>query len=168
MKRRPPLSRRTFLKLTATVAAGAALAGCTPKESTVQPTDTATVGIPSSVPPSPTAGSAPSDTPSIETNPTETSSNPEPSATPGPASLVTMCREAGAKRVRVRDYPFGGTAKSAYAISGIEEAVEAAGGEMQVMSHAKYTVVKIPEGRDLTSVSIYPDILEADLLVTRP
>jgi len=227
MKRRPPLSRRTFLKLTATVAAGAALAGCTPKESTVQPTDTATVGIPSSVPPSPTAGSAPSDTPSIETNPTETSSNPEPSATTGPAylavvrgpdpaaitraaiealggmasfvtagydviikpnictdyhppeyaattnptvvgTLVTMCLEAGAKRVRVMDYPFGGTAKSAYAISGIEEAVEAAGGEMQVMSHAKYTVVKIPEGRDLTSVSIYPDILEADLLINVP
>ena len=162
-----------------------------------------------------------------ETNPTETTSNPEPSATTSPAylvvvrgpdpaaitraaiegiggmasfvtagydviikpnictdyhppeyatttnptvvgTLVTMCLEAGAKRVRVMDYPFGGTAKSAYAISGIEEAVEAAGGEMHVMSHAKYTVVKIPEGRDLTSVSIYPDILEADLLINVP
>ena len=37
-----------------------------------------------------------------------------------------------------------------------------------MMSHAKYTVVKIPEGRDLTSVSIYPDILEADLLINVP
>jgi hypothetical protein len=96
---------------------------------------------------------------------------PEYAATTNPTvvgTLVTMCLEAGAKRVRVMDYPFGGTAKSAYAISGIEEAVEAAGGEMHVMSHAKYTVVKIPEGRDLTSVSIYPDILEADLLINVP
>ena len=31
MKRRQPISRRTFLKLSATIAAGAALAGCTPK-----------------------------------------------------------------------------------------------------------------------------------------
>jgi uncharacterized protein (DUF362 family) len=96
---------------------------------------------------------------------------PEYATTTNPTvvgTLVTMCLEAGAKRVRVMDYPFGGTAKSAYAISGIEEAVEAAGGEMHVMSHAKYTVVKIPEGRDLTSVSIYPDILEADLLINVP
>jgi uncharacterized protein (DUF362 family) len=79
-----------------------------------------------------------------------------------------MCLEAGAKRVRVMDYPFGGTAKSAYAISGIAEAVEAAGGEMHVMSVSKYKVVDIPQGRDITTVIIYPDILEADLLINVP
>jgi uncharacterized protein (DUF362 family) len=206
MKRRQQLSRRTFIKLTATVAAGAALASCTTKQSNITPTEAATAA---------------------ETNPTETTSNPEPFPTTAPAylavahgpdpaattraaidalggmasfvssgfdviikpnictdyhppeyaattnptvvaTLVTMCLEAGAKRVRVMDYPFGGTAKSAYAISGISDAVEAAGGEMHVMSQNKYTVVEIPQGRDITSVEIYPDILEADLLINVP
>jgi uncharacterized protein (DUF362 family) len=96
---------------------------------------------------------------------------PEYATTTNPTvvgTLVTMCLEAGAKRVRVMDYPFGGTATSAYSISGIQDAVEAAGGEMHVMSHNKYTVVDIPEGRDITSVEIYPDILEADLLINVP
>jgi uncharacterized protein (DUF362 family) len=96
---------------------------------------------------------------------------PEYASTTNPTvvgTLVTMCLEAGAKRVRVMDYPFGGTAKSAYAISGIADAVEAAGGEMHVMSHSKYTRVDIPEGRDIPSIYIYPDILEADLLINVP
>jgi uncharacterized protein (DUF362 family) len=66
------------------------------------------------------------------------------------------------------DYPFGGTARSAYETSGIKDAVEAAGGEMHVMSQAKYTKVEIPQGQDITSVVIYPDILEADLLINVP
>jgi len=41
------------------------------------------------------------------------------------ATLVTLCFEAGAKRVRVMDQPFGGTPQQAYAKSGIEEAVTA-------------------------------------------
>jgi uncharacterized protein (DUF362 family) len=232
MKRRPPISRRTFIKLTATVAAGAALASCTPKQDTTSPTEAAAAETKPTIPPSPTSGIVPSDTAPAEatpaeTNPTETTTSPEPSATTSPAylavahgsdpaaitraaiaalggmasfvssgydviikpnictdyhppeyasttnptvvgTLVSMCLEAGAKRVRVMDYPFGGTAKSAYAISGIAEAVEAAGGEMHVMSQSKYTVVDIPEGRDIPSVYIYPDILEADLLINVP
>ena len=232
MKRRPPISRRTFIKLTATVAAGAALASCSPKQSTTAPTDTAATGIKPTIPPSPTAGAVatgttPAETTQAETNPTETAANPEPSPTTAPAylavvhgpdpaaitraaidalggmasfvssgfdviikpnictdyhppeyasttnpivvaTLVSMCLEAGAKRVRVMDYPFGGTAKSAYAISGIADAVEAAGGEMHVMTQSKYREVDIPQGKDITSVEIYPDILEADLLINVP
>jgi uncharacterized protein (DUF362 family) len=96
---------------------------------------------------------------------------PEYAATTNPTvvgTLVSLCLEAGAKRVRVMDSPFGGTAKSAYSISGIADAVEAAGGEMHVMNHSKYTKVDIPQGRDLSSVYIYPDILEADLLINVP
>jgi uncharacterized protein (DUF362 family) len=96
---------------------------------------------------------------------------PEYASTTNPTvvgTLVRLCLEAGAKRVRVMDYPFGGTAKSAYAISGIADAVEAAGGEMHVMSPSKYTRVDIPQGRDLRSIDIYPDILEADLLINVP
>jgi uncharacterized protein (DUF362 family) len=236
MKRRPPLTRRTFLKLTATVAAGAALAGCTPRQSQPAPTETA-YGINPAIPPSPTAVITPSDTLSsenipaetspTETKPAETSTSPEPSPTTSPAylavvhgpdpaaitraaiealggmtsfvspgydvivkpnictdyhppeyasttnptvvsTLVSMCLEAGAKRVRVMDYPFGGTPQSAYQISGIAEAVEAAGGEMHVMSRPKYAQVDIPQGRDLKKVEIYPDILETDLLINVP
>jgi uncharacterized protein (DUF362 family) len=232
MKRRPPISRRTFLKLTATVAAGAALASCTSKQSTPAPTDTAVTEIKPTLPASPTSGkmatmSAPAENTPTGANPTETTTNLEPSPTNAPAylavahgsdpaaitraaidalggirgfvssgydviikpnictdyhppeyasttnptvvgTLVSMCLEAGAKRVRVMDYPFGGTARSAYAISGIADAVEAAGGEMHVMTQAKYKVVDIPQGKDITSVEIYPDILETDLLINVP
>ena len=227
MKRRPPISRRTFLKLTATAAAAAALASCSPKQSPTAPTEAATTGIKPTIPPSPTLGNSTTETAPSETNPNETSSNPEPTTTTGPAylavihgpdpaaitraaiealggmasfvssgydviikpnictdyhppeyasttnptvvgTLVSMCLEAGAKRVRVMDYPFGGTAKSAYAISGIADAVEAAGGEIHIMSQPKYIRVDIPQGRDLTEVEIYPDILEADLLINVP
>lgn len=226
MNRPPHFSRRTFLKLTATLAAGAALASCTPNQKPT-PADITTAGIKPTIPPNPTAGTVSAQPTQAGTNPTETTSIPEPSPSASPAylavthgpdpaaitrlaidalggmasfvssgfdviikpnictdyhppeyatttnptvvgTLVTMCLEAGARRVRVMDYPFGGTSKSAYATSGIEEAVEAAGGEMHVMSHTKYSVVDIPEGRDITSVNIYPDILEADLLINVP
>ena len=36
------------------------------------------------------------------------------------------------------------------------------------MSPSKYTWADIPEGRDITKVEIYPDILEADLLINVP
>jgi uncharacterized protein (DUF362 family) len=96
---------------------------------------------------------------------------PEYASTTNPtvvAALVSMCLEAGAKRVRVMDYPFGGTPQSAYQISGIAEAVEAAGGEMHIMTQQKYIQVDIPLGKDLKKVEIYPDILEADLLINVP
>jgi len=44
--------------------------------------------------------------------------------------IVRMCLEAGAGRVRVMDFPFGGDSESAYWSSGIQEQVLAAGGEM--------------------------------------
>ncbi len=232
MKRRPLISRRTFLKLTATMAAGAALAGCIPKQSPSLQTDAAATGSTPTVLPSATAGvvateTTPAETTTAGTNPTETASNPEPSPTTSPAylavahgpdpaaitratidalggmtsfvssgfdviikpnmctdyhppeyatttnpivvgTLVSMCLEAGAGRVRVMDYPFGGTPQSAYEISGIAQAVEAAGGEMHIMSRPKYTQVDIPQGKSLTKVKIYPDILEADLLIDVP
>jgi len=210
MNRQPPISRRTFFKLTATWAAGAALASCTPNQKPT-PADIATAGIKPTIPPNHTeTTSIPEPSPSASPAYLAVTHGPDPAAitrlaidalggmasfvssgfdviikpnictdyhppeyatTTNPTvvgTLVTMCLEAGARRVRVMDYPFGGTSKSAYATSGIEEAVEAAGGEMHVMSHTKYSVVDIPEGRDITSVNIYPDILEADLLINVP
>jgi uncharacterized protein (DUF362 family) len=96
---------------------------------------------------------------------------PEYAATTNPtvvATLVSLCLGAGAKRVRVMDAPFGGTPESAYAVSGIEEAVHAAGGEMEVMSPVKYQKVAIPDGRDITAWDVYRDVLEANVLINVP
>jgi uncharacterized protein (DUF362 family) len=96
---------------------------------------------------------------------------PEYAATTNPivvATLVDLCLQAGARRVRVMDMPFGGTPESAYQVSGISEAVEAAGGQMEIMSPVKFARFEIPEGRDITSWEVYRDILEADVLINVP
>jgi uncharacterized protein (DUF362 family) len=84
------------------------------------------------------------------------------------ASLVTLCLGAGAKRVRVMDLPFGGSSESAYANSGIADAVKAAGGEMEVMNRAKFAKIDIPEGRDITSWDVYREVLSTDVLINVP
>jgi uncharacterized protein (DUF362 family) len=84
------------------------------------------------------------------------------------AGLVKLCWEAGAGRVRVMDYPFGGTPEEAYPRSGIQEQVLAAGGEMEIMSQFKFLPTEIPEGRDLRSCDIYDEVLKADLVIDVP
>lgn len=84
------------------------------------------------------------------------------------ATLVSLCLGAGAKRVRVMDMPFGGAPDSAYAVTGIGDAVKAAGGEMEVMSRVKYVKTAIPEGRDITEWEVYQDALKADVLINVP
>ena len=96
---------------------------------------------------------------------------PEYAATTNPevvAELVRLCLGAGAKRVRVMDQPFGGTADQAYQRSGIGEAVKAAGGQMETMSHMKYQDTPIPGGRDITRWPVYQDALKADVLINVP
>jgi uncharacterized protein (DUF362 family) len=97
---------------------------------------------------------------------------PEYAATTNPvvvASLVALCLSAGAKKVRVMDSPFAGISpNSAYAVSGIEAAVKAAGGEMEVMSPIKFAKFDIPQGKSLTSWEIYRDVLETDVLINVP
>lgn len=96
---------------------------------------------------------------------------PEYAATTNPtvvATLVTLCLEAGARRVRVMDTPFGGTPESAYVVSGIGEAVQATGGEMEVMSTVKFAMFDILDGRDITSWQVYRDVLKADVLIDVP
>jgi uncharacterized protein (DUF362 family) len=96
---------------------------------------------------------------------------PEYAATTNPtvvATLVSLCLGAGAKRVRVMDMPLGGTPESAYAVTGIGDAVKAAGGEMEVMSRFKFVKTPIPEGRDIKEWEIYQDVLKADVLIDVP
>lgn len=83
-------------------------------------------------------------------------------------ALVKLALEAGAKKVQVMDYPFGGTPEQAYTRSGIREQVEAAGGEMVVMAPFKFVQTDIPEGKDIRSWEIYDDILKADVVIDVP
>jgi uncharacterized protein (DUF362 family) len=83
-------------------------------------------------------------------------------------ALVRLCIGAGARRVRVMDYPFGGTAEQAYERSGIGKAVKEAGGEMEVMSAMKFRETTIPDGRDITKWPVYIDAVDTDVLITVP
>jgi len=83
-------------------------------------------------------------------------------------ALVKLCREAGARRVRVMDSPFGGEAKEAYVRSGIQEQVLAAGGEMEIMSRLKFASTDIPQGLDIRKWAIYDDALKANVLIDVP
>jgi uncharacterized protein (DUF362 family) len=86
------------------------------------------------------------------------------------ATIVRLALEAGARRVRVMDNTIRGTgsAKKAYKISGIQDAVEAAGGKMEIMNPLKFRKIVIPQGRLIKSWPIYQDILKADVLINVP
>lgn len=84
------------------------------------------------------------------------------------AALVELCWEAGAGRVRVMDNPFGGTAEEAYARSGIQDQVVAAGGEMEVMAGYKFVMTDVPQGLDLGQCAVYGDVLSADVVIDVP
>jgi uncharacterized protein (DUF362 family) len=83
-------------------------------------------------------------------------------------ALVKLCIESGAKRVRVMDFPFGGTPDQAYKNSGIQEQVEAAGGSMEIMSGLKYVKKVIDGAVSLKQVEVYGDVLTTDLLINVP
>jgi len=95
----------------------------------------------------------------------------EQAATTNPqvvATLVSLCLEAGADRVRVMDKGFSGSDATAYERSGIKEAAEAAGAQMELMSQMKYRKMDIPEGKDITQWDVYGDVLDADVLIDVP
>ncbi len=84
------------------------------------------------------------------------------------ATLVKLAKEAGAGSVQVMDFPFGGTAEEAYIRSGIQEQVEAAGGEMVTMPAFKYAGVDLPDAVDLKRTEVFKDALDADVLIDVP
>ena len=96
---------------------------------------------------------------------------PEYASTTNPivvGTLVKMVLDAGAKRVQVLDYPFGGSGERAYESSGIAKAVKDAGGQLEVMNSAKFVKVDIPDGVDLKSWKAYKPVLDADLVINVP
>lgn len=82
--------------------------------------------------------------------------------------LVKMAFEAGASSVKVLDYPYGGSGADAYVKSGIQEQVQAAGGEMVVMSSRKFVSTPIPGGKWLKRTDVYDEILKAHVIINVP
>ena len=96
---------------------------------------------------------------------------PEAACTTNPTVVATVVREcfkAGAKTVKVMDYPCGGDHVQSYAMSGIGPAAKAAGATVLQMSDSKFKMYKIPRGKRITSLLLYPDIVNADVLISVP
>jgi uncharacterized protein (DUF362 family) len=83
-------------------------------------------------------------------------------------ALVKLAFEAGAGRVRVMDQTWKRGMTEAYLTSGIQEQVEAAGGEMEWMPVEKFVPYDIPQGVELKSWNIYDEIMNADVLINVP
>jgi uncharacterized protein (DUF362 family) len=83
-------------------------------------------------------------------------------------TLVKMCFEAGAGRVRVMDHTYEDKMLEGYAKSGIREQVEKAGGEMVVMNYRQFVPTDIPQGVELESLYLYDEIVNARVLINVP
>jgi uncharacterized protein (DUF362 family) len=94
---------------------------------------------------------------------------PEYAATTNPevvGTIVKLCYEAGAKKVKVFDRTVS-DARRCYKQSGIADAAGAAGAEVTYMDDRKYRDVRM-NGLVLKSWPLYTDILEADKVINVP
>ncbi len=94
---------------------------------------------------------------------------PEMGATVDPAvvaTVVRLCREAGAAAVKVFDNSVGTDAKC-YRFSGIEAAARKAGADVFLCKRHRFRTVAFsdPRCRRLTEWPIYEDVLSADVLI---
>ncbi len=83
-------------------------------------------------------------------------------------ALVKLAFEAGAKSVKVMDFPFGGSGEEAYRVSGIEDQVKAAGGEMVVMKALRFQEVDLPDSGKLKFTKIFDEVINSDVLINVP
>jgi len=94
---------------------------------------------------------------------------PELAATTNPeivAALVRLALEAGARKVKVGDNTCH-DARQSYRSSRIEEAAKTAGAEVVLLDESRFRDVHIG-GSVLDSWALYPEILEADLVINVP
>ncbi len=81
-------------------------------------------------------------------------------------TIIRMCLEAGAKAVKVGDYPCAEPAR-AYMNSGIQAAAEAAGAQMVFLDTSRFKDMAIG-GERLKTTPVYPEIVECDLVIDVP
>src|SRR5665647_3387453 len=83
------------------------------------------------------------------------------------ATLVSLARQAGAKKVIVMDNPVSSDPAHCYSASKISAAVKAAGGSMKVMGSSGYKRYAI-HGHLLKTHPLYAAIVNADVLINVP
>ena len=99
-----------------------------------------------------------------------TAREPEYGVTTNPAAVaavVRMCWDAGARSVTVMDLPTC-PAVQAYAVSGIQQAVEALDARMKILSNRDFERISLPRGRILTAWPLLTDVFDADLTINMP
>ncbi len=85
--------------------------------------------------------------------------------------VVAMCREAGAGRVVVMDHCLRGSRRACLDGNGIGTAATQAGAELMVYDSSESghgVETAIPGAVAMRSVRIYPEVLQADLVITVP
>ena len=85
--------------------------------------------------------------------------------------VVRMCREAGASRVIVMDHCLRGLPDACFAANGIGDAVKRAGGEVigyGAGDNGHGVDAEIPAGVVLKNTNIYPEVINADVVITVP
>jgi len=95
---------------------------------------------------------------------------PEQAANTNPevvAALVSLCREAGAKAVKVFDNPCN-DARRTYANSGIQEAVRKAGGQIYYVSDWNFLTARFPCGSLMDGWPLYRDAVACDCFINVP
>jgi uncharacterized protein (DUF362 family) len=94
---------------------------------------------------------------------------PEQAANTNPevvATIVKLCFEAGAKKVKVFDRSVNDP-RRCYKQSGISDAVSSLGAEVSFIDDRRFKDVSI-KGQVLTSWPLYADVLEADKIINIP
>ncbi|HEO69925.1 MAG TPA: DUF362 domain-containing protein, partial [Candidatus Hydrogenedentes bacterium] len=81
-------------------------------------------------------------------------------------TLARLCYEAGAKHVKVGDHSCYG-ADGAYPLSGIEEAAKTVDAEVVYLDMNRFKEMAV-NGEHIKTWPVYPDILEADLMINVP
>ncbi len=94
---------------------------------------------------------------------------PEQAANTNPevvATIVQMCFEAGAKKVKIFDRPCN-DARRTYVQSGIQAAAEKVGAEVSFIDEKKFKDVSI-KGQVLKNWPLYTELFEADKIINVP
>jgi uncharacterized protein (DUF362 family) len=97
---------------------------------------------------------------------------PEHAANTNPqvvAEIVRLCKQAGAREVKVLDHPVDQPESAVMRASGIAEAAEKAGGRvLPASSRAMYGSVRLRRGKALRSAEVLKDITRADVFINLP
>ena len=85
------------------------------------------------------------------------------------AAVVKKCKKAGAKEVLVGEAPsLGADTMFCFEISGMKEAVEAAGARLVDLETDEYISTKIPQGKILKSIDRPKTFINCDVVISMP